>query len=102
MTNRFKGKTISQKVKFMDDTIEISKLTVSQVMKIQEAASALGEGSTEADNTKVLFIVIQSGALELAELTEDEMGEFPMEELSRLSNEIMKYSGVGGAAKVSK
>lgn len=93
--NRFVGTKVSKKVKFMGQEIDISKLTISQVMKIQVQAKVLEENGSEDENLKLLSIVVQEGAKELSELTTEQLYEFPMDELTSLSNEIMKYSGLG-------
>jgi hypothetical protein len=95
MTNRFVGTKVTKKVKFMGQDIEISKLTITQVMKIQAQAKVLEENASETENLKLLSIVVQEGAKELAELSLEELYEFPMDELTTLSNEVMKYSGLG-------
>jgi len=96
MTNRFLNLKVSKKVKFMNEDIEIIKLTVAQVMSIQELAkNTTNENATESDSIRLLTLVIQLGAPELKDLTNDEVNSFPMDELTKLSNEILKYSGIG-------
>ena len=99
MTNRFVGTKVSKKYKFMNLDIDVNKLSVSQVMKVQEAAKELEANPTEEGNIKLLYLVIQQGVPELAELSSEELGECPMDELTKLSNEIMKFSGIGGGNK---
>jgi hypothetical protein len=43
-----------------------------------------------------LKVVIRSGVEGGSELDDAAFAGFPMEELSKLSQEIMKYSGIGG------
>jgi hypothetical protein len=93
--NRFIGTKVSKKVKFMGQDIDICKLTITQVMKIQAQAKVLEENGSETENLKLLSIVVQEGAKELSDLTTEQLYEFPMDELTTLSNEIMKYSGLG-------
>jgi hypothetical protein len=97
--NRFIGAKVTKKVKFMGlDNLEITKLSISQVMKIQEQVKALEASQSEDDNLKLLACVIQSGAPELAGLPLEELYNFSMDELTSLSAEIMKYSGLGKEA----
>jgi hypothetical protein len=92
------GKKLSKKVKFMDSDIIICKLSVSEVMAIQEQArvTETSENKDENQGFQVLKLVIRSSAEGAAEITDEEFDKFPMDELSKLSNEIMKYSGIGG------
>lgn len=87
------GKRMTKKVKFMNEDIEISKLSVSQVMEIQEKAKDLKEDS--AEGFAILKTVIRSACTEAAELTDDDFATFPMDELSTLSETIMQFSGLG-------
>lgn len=95
MANRFLDAKITKNVKFMNEDIAIRKLTVSQVMKIQDLAKEVEANPSEQDNIKILALVVQQGAPELADLEPSQLNDFPMDELSRLSGEIMKYSGLG-------
>jgi hypothetical protein len=87
------GKKMTKKVKFMGEEIEISKLSVAEVMDIQEKAKGLKEDDTEGFN--VLKAVIRSAVADANELSDEDFAAFPMDELSKLSDEIMKFSGLG-------
>ena len=86
------GRKMTKAVKFCDGEVNISKLSVGQVQQIQAAAKA-NEGDDEG-GLKVLHTVIGLAVEGGADLTEEDFAEFPMEELSKLSNEIMKFSGI--------
>lgn len=88
------GKRISKTVKFMGDDVTISKLSVSEVMGIQAQAKDIG--SDESKGLSVLKTVIRSGTIGAEELDDEAFDGFPMDELSKLSNEIMKFSGLDG------
>lgn len=88
------GKKMTKNVKFMGEDLKISKLSVAEVLKIQEAAKV-----SEADDSKsfdILKTVITASVEGGAELTDDDFENFPMDELAKLSNEIMKFSGIAG------
>ena len=97
------GKRMSKKVKFMGEDISITKLKVAEVMEIQEASKKLAEVESEDDENMgldILRTVIRAAVEGGDELTDEDFVEFPMDELSKLSNEIMKFSGIGeGAGK---
>ena len=88
------GNKVSKNVKFMGQDLEISKLTVSQVLEIQKLAKEAGED--EDANFNLLLLVIRSSAKGGEELTDEDFDSFPIDELSVLSNNIMLYSGVAG------
>lgn len=88
------GKKMSRKVKFMGEDVTISKLTVSEVLEIQEHAKGLTDNDAEGFNIlkKVIAMAVEGGE----DLKDEDFNAFPMDELSKLSAEIMKFSGVGG------
>ena len=90
----FVGRKMTKPVKFMGEDIKISKLSVSEVMSIQEKAKSL-EGD-DAAGFGILKTVIISAVEGGADLTDADFESFPMDELSKLSAEIMKFSGIGG------
>jgi hypothetical protein len=95
MTTSFKdliGKKMSKDVKFMDSSVTIRKLSVTEVLNIQEAAKAAGEDETA--NFDLLKMVIKSATVGAEELSEADFDEFPLDDLSRLSEDIMKFSGI--------
>jgi hypothetical protein len=91
------GKKQSKNVKFMNQDLEISKLSVAQVLEIQAQAKSLSED--DARGFDVLKTVIRSSATDGDQLTDEDFESLPMDELSKLSAEIMKFSGLGEAGK---
>lgn len=94
------GKRVSKNVKFMGEDIKINKLSVAEVMSIQEKAKGLTEDSEEGISVlrSIIRSAVESGDL----LTDDDFQTFPMDELSKLSNEIMRFSGIGGDQEKGK
>jgi len=87
------GKRMSKTVKFMGEDVKIVKLSVAEVLEIQQQAKAI-----ETDETKgfdVLKTVIRKSVENASELADEDFDGFPMDELNKLSNEIMKFSGIG-------
>lgn len=86
---------MSKNVKFMGQNIEINKLSVSEVLSIQERASEVSKSSNELEGFEVLKEVIRYSVTDAKDLSDEDFNSFPMDELSNLSNEIMKFSGLG-------
>lgn len=86
------GKRSTKKTKFMGQDIEIHKLNVSEVREIQALAKD-GNESEEA-GFNVLKLVIRKGVTGAESLDDDSFDGFPVDELSKLSREIMKFSGL--------
>lgn len=89
LVNRKMKKT----VQFMESDVVITKLSVSQVFEIQDLAAKRDENDNGLDLVKQVIKIATEGG---SELTDDDFNSWPMDELSRLSNEIMEFSGVSG------
>ena len=87
------GKKMSKTAKFMGEDIKISKLSVSEVLDIQERAKALNDQDQEG--FEILKTVIRAAVEDASELSDEDFNNFPLDELSKLSGEIMKFSGIG-------
>ena len=98
------GKRISKTVKFMGEDVTISKLAVEEVLDIQskakeadakaKAAEAAGNPA-EDSNFDILSTAVRYGVEGGADLSDEDFQKFPLEELSKLTNDIMKFSGIG-------
>lgn len=87
------GTKMQKVVKFMGNDVKISKLTVMEVQEIQEASKTLKEDSEEG--LDILYKIIRSTVEGGHELSDSDFAQLPMDELSKLSGEIMKFSGIG-------
>jgi hypothetical protein len=87
------GRKMTKTVKFMGEDVKISKLSVSEVMEIQQRAKQVDKNEEEGFN--VLKTVIRSSVENARDLSDEDFNDFPLDELSKLSNEIMKFSGIG-------
>ena len=87
------GKSMTKKVKFLNEDLVIRKLSVADVLKVQELTK---KNSEDNDNSlDILGFVITTAVEGAQELTTEEIEQFPLEELSKLSTEIMEFSGLG-------
>lgn len=87
------GKKMTKSVKFMGEDVKISKLSVAEVMDIQNKAKTLEQDDSAGFD--VLKTVIKAAVEGGSDLTDQDFENFPMDELSKLSAEIMKFSGIG-------
>jgi hypothetical protein len=94
------NKRITKKVNFMGEKVEISKLTVSEVKSIQEDSKALMEDTDNEDAGFAFIKNIICKSVEGAEdLTDEDFDNLPMDELAKLSKDIMAFSGMAGDEK---
>lgn len=89
------GKVVSKKTKFLETEVVMRKLSLDQVEKIQEAAKNIGEDEKNAID--MLRTVISMSIEGAEDLSEEDFRKFPIEDLNKLSEEILKYSGLGKA-----
>lgn len=92
----------SKKISFMGGQLSIRKLTLGQVNEIREIAQSAKDEENEAAGLEVLKFVVRTGAEGGEELTDEDFASMPMDELSKLSNEIMKFSGMDPDGKKGK
>jgi hypothetical protein len=86
------SKKIERTTKFMGEDIKIKKLSVAEVLDIQ--AKAKEADKEETAGFDLLKTVIRLSVADAEDLTDEDFNAFPMDELSKLSNEIMKFSGM--------
>lgn len=93
---RFSTSKLPKKVKFLGEDVDIFKLTVGQVLEIQKLVkiSESKEDKSDEDGLETLMYVIRNGCPEFKDYSNDDIQDLPMDELTKLSNEIMKYSGL--------
>jgi len=90
------GKVITKKTPFMGDEVEIRKLSVKEVLKVQDLTKAAAKSKDESSQLGLLKDVIQIAVVGADELTEEDFNNFPIGELNVLSNSILEYSGLLG------
>jgi len=87
------NKRMSKKVKFMGEDITVYKLTVDLIQEIQAMSNDIKE---DDDNFDILKKIISEAVEGGNELDDADFGNFPLDELSKLSEEILKFSGISG------
>ena len=90
------GKKMTKKTKFLGEDVVMKKLSVADVTAIQEMTEASTEDS---DQFELLRFVIRRAIEGADELEDSDFEEFPIDELSKLSEAIIEYSGVNRKEK---
>jgi len=103
---RFVGKVITKNVKFMGETVEIRKLTLDQVLGIQalakEQSVKANTPDSDIDQFEMVKYIIREGVVGGEELDDDDFLSLPLDEVTKLSEELMKYAGVDGESQAGK
>ena len=87
------GQKMKQKASFVGTKVEITKLSITQVNEIQELVEKQ-KGDDNANDMDLLIDIIKMSVAEASELSEEDFNSFPLDEVVKLSNEIMKFSGM--------
>ena len=86
----------TKKVSFMDQEIEIKKLSAGAVKRIGKASKEL-DATKEDDSMSSLLVILKEGVV-LPEgeepITTELLEEFPIDELAALSTAVMEFAGV--------
>jgi hypothetical protein len=90
----FVGKRQSKTVKFMAEDIKIFKLSTEEVLEIQNLSKEIKEGN-DAKGFDVMKQVLKFAAEGAAEMADGDFDKLPLDELSKLSNQILEFSGLG-------
>jgi hypothetical protein len=94
---QFLGKTQTRKVKFMDGEVKVKLLTVGDARAIEDATKTqIGLPEEKQDQLAILRFVMRLAVVGAEELTDEEFDQFPVTELTRLSEEIMGGFGQAG------
>lgn len=112
LKERLLSKKITSSVTFMGEAITINKLSVGEIISVQESASDIpqlpeieagkeGEIRTADANKEGLMQglettrrVVRLGCPDLASFTDAEFSSLPLDELLKLGTDIMTFSGV--------
>jgi len=93
------NKVMLEKVDFMGDTVDVKKLTVSDILEIQKTSEKLAK-SKSPDEMALIREVIKRAVIGADEISNEEFETFPLSELTDLSNNIMRLSGLNSQGAV--
>ena len=89
------GKTMTEKVSFMGDEIEVKKLSVGDILKVQRLTKEHNKRKNPDEAALMLLRdVIKMAVVGAQDLTDEEFDTFPLEELNKVSVSVLKLSGV--------
>jgi hypothetical protein len=93
------GKSITEKVPFMGDEVEVKKMTVGEILELQKVIAKVGDSDDATKQIGLLRDIIKVAVLGADELSDADFETFPIEELNKLSNKVMALSGLGGGTE---
>ena len=83
------GKQITEKVSFMGDEVEVKKLSVNEVMKVQKIIEKTSKSKSEDAQISLLRDVIKLAVTGASDITDEEFKQFPIGELNSLSEALL-------------
>jgi hypothetical protein len=84
---------IKKTVKFMDQDLEIKQLTVKGVKDLQTTLDKNTDATMDA--VKTLAVIFKATVVGAEDMADEEFEKFPIEPLTKLSNEILQFNGLG-------
>lgn len=82
------------KVKFLGSNIDVKKLSVADVEKFQSRLKEVKD--EESEGLGLQRDIIRMGVVGAEDMTDDELNQFPLDDLSRLAEEVLRAAGVKG------
>ena len=92
------GKKVTKTVKFMEEDITITRLSVKEVLEVQEIVKKSQKSKSSDSQVSLLRDVIRVAVDEAKELSDDDFDSFPIGELTELTEAILVYSGLQDAS----
>lgn len=88
------GKKLTKKVEFMGDEVEVRKLSVAEIMQVQELVRKAQKAKGDDAQLGLLKDVIRVAVVGAEELSDEDFDTFPLSELNNLTNAALEYSGL--------
>lgn len=93
------GKRMSKEVTFLNEKVTIFKLSSGQVEDIRAESKRLTEKPEDTDALGLMRTVIAFGVEGGADISEDDFKNWPIDDVAKLSEAVMEYSGLGQGKK---
>jgi hypothetical protein len=80
----------------MGDEVEVKKLTVGEILELQKVINASQKGKQDEEKQmKLLRDILRLAVIGADEISDEEFSNFPLGELSELSQQVVSVSGMG-------
>lgn len=100
------GKDVTKEVTFMDEGVKIRKLTALELKDVQSliadqnkalkaSKGKQSEDEAEKAGMELARKVIRLGCKDSADLEDDDFVKFPPDELNKLTEDILRFCGLG-------
>ncbi len=84
-------KDITKTIKFLDQDLVIKQLTVKGVKELQKGLDT----ETTVDAIKTLATIFRATVVGAESMKDEDFEAFPIEPLTKLSNDILEFNGLG-------
>ena len=92
------NKRQTRTVNFMGAKIEINKLTLAECTEVQAMAQKVSPENPEA-GLDLIREIVRIGVPAAGDFTDEDFTNFPMDDLTKLSDEVLKYAGMDPKAR---
>lgn len=87
---------ITKKVKFLEQEVEIKQLTVKGIKDLQISLDTT-KNATDLGGLATLSIIFKATVIGADEMTDEDFEKFPIQALTKLSNDILVFNGLGAS-----
>lgn len=87
---------ITKKVSFLEQEVEVKQLTVKGVKDLQNALDTT-KGADDLGGLKTLSIIFKATVVGAEDMKDEEFELFPIQALTKLSNDILEFNGLGAS-----
>jgi len=95
------GKVVTKKVAFCGDEVEIRKLSVAEVLKVQELVKNSQKSKKDNSEFGLIRDILRLAVVDAEDMSDSDFDTFPLGELTALSEEVLSYSGLGGGKEAA-
>ena len=87
---------ITKKVKFLEQEVQIKQLTVKGIKDLQVCLDTTKD-ATDLGGLATLSIIFKATVIGADEMTDEDFEKFPIQALTKLSNDILVFNGLGAS-----
>lgn len=87
------NKSLEKEFEFMGDKVVVKKLSVAAVRDLQKVIKENAKDKEEGE-LKNIYSVIRTGVVGADAMTQADFDQFPLDELAKLTNEILVFCGL--------
>lgn len=87
---------ITKTVSFLNQEVEVKQLTVKGVKDLQNSLDTT-KGADDLGGLKTLALIFKATVIGAEDMADEDFEKFPIQALTKLSNDILEFNGLGAS-----